>query len=59
MSEELKVELLNYKKERNKKILIIGLIALFLSLFFVITYAIYYRILIYIKFLIPFHKLIL
>ena len=43
MSEELKVELLNYKKERNKKILIIGLIALFLSLFFVVTYAIYYQ----------------
>ena len=43
MSEELKVELLNYKKERNKKILIIGLIVLFLSLFFVISYAIYYQ----------------
>ena len=36
MSEELKVELLNYKKERNKKRLSIGLIVLFLSLFFVV-----------------------
>lgn len=43
MAEELRVELLNYKKLRNKRILIIGLVVLFLSLFFVTSYAIYYQ----------------
>lgn len=43
MAEEQKIELLNYKQKRNKKILIIGLVILFLSLLFIASYAIYYK----------------